>query len=176
MGWSRVSDTSQVVRPGDEITVKVLRVDEDAQKISLGLKQLSEDPWSKVGETYDVGQVRAGRVTRLAEFGAFVELEPGVEALAHASTFAPIAGNRSWANLVPPGTTAAFEIVSIDPEKKRIGVALVPEGSARASRAAASNPEAEDVRDFAERQDAAAPERIGSLADQLRGALKPRDQ
>ena len=64
MGWSRVSDTSQVVKPGDEITVKVLRVDDDKQKISLGLKQLTADPWSSVHDTYEVGQVRTGRVTR----------------------------------------------------------------------------------------------------------------
>ena len=79
MGWSRVPDASQVVTPGEEITVKVLRVDEDTQKIALGLKQLTADPWSRVQATYEVGQVRTGRVTRLAEFGAFVELEPGVE-------------------------------------------------------------------------------------------------
>ena len=66
MGWSRVSDTSAVVKPGDEITVKVLRVDDDKQKISLGLKQLTADPWSRVPETYEVGQVRTGRVTRPA--------------------------------------------------------------------------------------------------------------
>jgi small subunit ribosomal protein S1 len=89
MGWSRVSDTSQVVKPGEEITVKVLRVDDDKQKISLGLKQLTADPWSRVHATYGIGQVRTGRVTRVADFGAFVELEPGVEGLAHASTFAP---------------------------------------------------------------------------------------
>src|SRR2546425_8639756 len=132
MGWSRVSDTSQVVKPGDEITVKVLRVDDDKQKISLGLKQLTADPWSGVHETYAIGQVRAGRVTRVTDFGAFVELEPGIEALAHVSTFAPTGRSERWSSLVAPGTNAAFEIVSIDAEKKRIGVALVPEGSARA--------------------------------------------
>ena len=131
MGWSRVSDTSQVVQAGEEITVKVLRVDDDKQKISLGLKQLTEDPWSRVPETYAVGQVRTGRVTRVAEFGAFVELEPGVEALAHVSTFAPTGRSQGWASLVPAGTTATFEILSIDLDKKRIGVALLPEGSAR---------------------------------------------
>jgi small subunit ribosomal protein S1 len=132
MGWSRVSDTSQVVTPGEEITVKVLRFDDDKQKISLGLKQLTDDPWSSVHETYAVGQVRTGRVTRVAEFGAFVELEPGVEALAHASTFAPTGRSQGWSSQVAPGTTATFEILSIDLEKKRIGVALLPEGSARA--------------------------------------------
>ena len=141
MGWSRVSDASQVVKPGEEITVKVLRVDEEKQKISLGLKQLTADPWSRVHETYEVGQVRTGRVTRIAEFGAFVELEPGVEALAHASTFAPTGHSQGWARQVAPEMTAAFEILSIDLEKKRIGVALVPEGSARAGAAAPPRPE-----------------------------------
>src|SRR4029077_5126140 len=100
MGWSRVSDTSAMVKPGEEITVKVLRVDDDKQKISLGLKQLTADPWSSVHDTYAVGQVRTGRVTRLAEFGAFVELEPGVEGLAHASTFAPTGRSEGWAQSV----------------------------------------------------------------------------
>jgi small subunit ribosomal protein S1 len=131
MGWSRVSDPSQLVKPGDQITVKILRVDEDKQKISLGLKQLSDDPWSRVHETYAIGQVRTGRVTRLAEFGAFVELEPGVEGLAHASTFAPTGRSAGWSTLVTVGMTGPFEILSIDLEKKRIGVALIPEGSAR---------------------------------------------
>ena len=114
MGWSRVPDASQVVKPGDEITVKVLRVDEDRQKISLGLKQLSADPWSRA-VTYEVGQVRTGRVTRVAEFGAFVELEPGVEGLAHASTFP--ATRARLDESVPVGMTAAFEILSIDLER-----------------------------------------------------------
>src|SRR6185436_4641199 len=103
------------------------------QKIALGLKQITDDPWSTVAATYDVGQVRTGRVTRIAEFGAFVELEPGVEALAHASTFAPTGHSKGWARSVAVGMTAPFEILSIDPEKKRIGVALVEEGPARAS-------------------------------------------
>jgi len=141
MGWSRVSDTSQVVTAGEEITVKVLRVDDDKQKISLGLKQLTADPWSRAHETYEIGQVRTGRVTRIAEFGAFVELEPGIEALAHASTFAPTGRSEGWSSLVAPEMTGAFEILSIDLEKKRIGVALVPEGSARAGGTAPSQPE-----------------------------------
>ena len=141
MGWSRVADTSQVLQPGQEITVKVLRVDDDKQKISLGLKQLTDDPWSNVQANYNVGQVRMGRVTRLAEFGAFVELEPGVEGLAHSSTFAPTGRSESWSRSVPVGMTAPFEILSIEPEKKRIGLALVPEGSARAGGMATSTSE-----------------------------------
>jgi small subunit ribosomal protein S1 len=256
MGWSRVADTSQVVKAGDEITVKVLRVDEDKQKISLGLKQLTDDPWARVHTTYEVGQVRTGRVTRLADFGAFVELEPGIEGLAHASTFAPTGRPEGWSTLVAPGMTASFEILGIDLEKKRIGVALVPDGSARPGGTAPSQfeivpgarltgkvgrhekfgvfvflapgrtglipmsetgvareadvarafpvgadvqvavlevdpagrrirlsvkaiqdaREADEVREYAERPDAAPAEGFGSLADKLRGALKPREK
>jgi small subunit ribosomal protein S1 len=135
MGWSRVTDASQVVTPGEEITVKVLRVDEDTQKIALGLKQLMDDPWTRVAESYAVGDVRTGTVTRVAEFGAFVELEPGIEALAHVSTFAPTGRTGGWAKTIAAGSTGAFEILSIDPAQKRIGVALVEEGTTRAASA-----------------------------------------
>ncbi len=165
MGWSRVSDTSQIVTPGEEVTVKVLRIDADTGRIALGLKQLSADPWLSVQATYEVGQVRAGRVTRLAEFGAFVEFEPGVEGLAHASTFAPTGHSKNWTQAVGVGTTAAFEILSIDLEKKRIGVALVDEDAARAD-----VPAPPDSARTVE-----APEGFGSLADKLR-ALKPREK
>jgi small subunit ribosomal protein S1 len=180
MGWSRVSDPSLVVKPGEEVTVKILAVDNDQQKISLGLKQLTADPWTGVEGTYQVGQVCDGRVTRVTDFGAFVELEPGVEALAHASTFAPTGRSEPWSRLVVPGTTAAFEILTIDPGKKRIGVALVPEGSARAGGIAPSQAELEPVAPLAgddgldspEPADAPPPEGFGSLADKLRGALE----
>ncbi len=136
MGWSRISDAGQIVTPGEEITVKVLRVEDD--KIALGLKQLMADPWSMVQTNYTIGQVLQGKVTRIAEFGAFVELEAGVEALAHASTFAPTGKSGGWSKSVTPGLTGAFEILSIDPEKKRIGVAMVAEGTSRANAAAPS--------------------------------------
>jgi small subunit ribosomal protein S1 len=139
MAWSRVTDPSQVLSPGQEISVKVLRVDESGQKVALGLKQLSADPWSTVQASYAVGQVRVGRVTRLAEFGAFVELEPGIEGLAHLSTFAPTGKADGWSRSVAAGMTASFEILNIDLEKKRIGVALVPEGAARGAGATAGS-------------------------------------
>lgn len=135
MSWSRVNSANEVVAPGDQITVKVLRVDEATQKISLGLKQLLDDPWSTAAANYAVGQVRTGRVTRVADFGAFVELEPGIEGLAHASTFAPTGRPGGWATSIAPGTTGAFEILSVDTVQKRIGVALVEEGTSRAAEA-----------------------------------------
>jgi small subunit ribosomal protein S1 len=130
MSWSRSTNPNEIAAPGDQITVKVLRVDDATQKISLGLKQLLDDPWSTVATKYTVGQVRRGRVTRIAEFGAFVELEPGIEGLAHASTFAPTGRAGGWAKSVAAGTTGAFEILNIDLAQKRIGVALMDEGSA----------------------------------------------
>ncbi|HEX6975552.1 MAG TPA: S1 RNA-binding domain-containing protein [Vicinamibacterales bacterium] len=171
MGWSRVTDPSNLLKPGEEITVKVLRVDEEKQKISLGLKQLTDDPWTTVGEKYAVGQVVTGRVTRIADFGAFVEIEPGVEALAHASTFVHTGRADRWSREVTVGMTAAFEIMSLDLEKKRIGVAIVPEGSGRAPRptAASATPVEPEER---EHIDPAAG--FGSLADKLRGALDTR--
>jgi small subunit ribosomal protein S1 len=141
MGWSRVTNPNEIVAPGDEITVKVLRVDDDTEKISLGLKQLVDDPWTTAANTYEVGQVRTGRVTRVADFGAFVELEPGIEGLAHASTFAPTSRAGEWAKSVSVGATRAFEILSIDAARKRIGIALVDEGSDRSSQAPRGAPQ-----------------------------------
>jgi len=157
-----VANPSEVLQPGQQITVKVLSVDEAKDKISLGLKQLADDPWAKVRTTYEVGQTLTGRVTRIAEFGAFVELEPGVEALAHASTFAPAGRAQDWKSDVRPGTNVRVTILTIDVEKKRIGVAVVPD-------------DANDAAEFRQRTEAdATPENIGSLADKLRGALKSR--
>lgn len=164
MGWSRVTNPNEIVAPGDQITVKVLRVDEATQKIALGLKQLLYDPWAAAAATYKVGDVRKGRVTRVADFGAFVELEPGIEGLAHASAFPPTGRTAEWAKSVPVGFTGAFEILSIDTAQKRIGIRLLDEGSSRAA----------ELRDDAETPDAAPEAAMGSIADKLRGALGKR--
>ena len=137
MSWSRVGSANEVVAPGDQITVQVLRVDEATQKISLGLKQLEGDPWTRAAGTYQVGQVRSGRVTRVVDFGAFVELEPGIEGLVHVSTFAPTGHAGGWTKSVTAGLSSMFQILSIDTAQKRIGLALVEEGSSRADAASA---------------------------------------
>lgn len=172
MSWSRVPSAHAVAAVGDEITVKVLRVEEATGKISLGLKQLLDDPWSTAAARFEVGQVCTGRVTRIAEFGAFVELEPGIEGLIHASTFAPTGRRRGWADLVPPGTTAAFEIVSIDIPHKRIGLSLVEEGSSR-SAGAGSTEHAPEPNEFTRPADEPKGA-LGSLGDKLRDALHKR--
>ena len=161
MGWSRTTSPHEIVAPGDQITVKVLRVDEATDKISLGLKQLQDDPWSTVAASYAVGQRRPGRVTRVADFGAFVELEPGIEGLAHASTFAPASGGWSKSS-VPAGMTGTFQIMSVDTAQRRIGLALVDEGAADTAPTEGSDAPAT----------ASHTGPIGSMADQLRDALE----
>ena len=171
MSWSRVPNAHAVVAAGDEITVKVLRVDEASGKISLGSKQLLDDPWTTAAARFDVGQVRIGRVTRLAEFGAFVELEPGIEGLAHESTFPPTGRRRGWADSVQPGTTGSFEIVSVDVPQKRIGLRLIEEGS---SRSVADSATSAAESDESTRPEDDAKKALGSLGDKLRNALQKR--
>jgi small subunit ribosomal protein S1 len=166
MGWSRVTDTSEVVKPGDEITVKVLRVSDDKQKISLGLKQLMDDPWSKVSATYETGQIRTGRVSRVAAFGAFVELEPGVEGLIPLNETA-LARDADLRKAFPVGGTVEVVVLEVDAGARRIRLS---------SAAVARAKEAEEVRDYAERTETAPSEGLGSLADTLRRALRPRDK
>jgi small subunit ribosomal protein S1 len=125
MSHGRVKDPSTIVKPGDAVTVQVLRVDDEQGRISLGLKQLQADPWDDAEDTYEVGQMLQGTVTRVADFGAFVELEPGIEALAHVSTFPPRGKREAWKEQVPPGKEVAVELLSFDPAKKRIGVAVI---------------------------------------------------
>jgi len=162
MSWSRVSP-GEIVAPGDQITVKVLRVDEATGKISLGLKQLQDDPWAAAAANFAVGQRHAGRVTRVADFGAFVELAPGVEGLAHASTFAT-RGSKGWdKKSVPIGMTGTFQITNIDTAQKRIGLTLVDEHA----------PAAADEED--EIPSAAPDVPIGSMADKLRDALTKKN-
>jgi len=166
MGWSRVSDASQVVKPGDEITVKVLRVDEDKQKISLGLKQLLDDPWSKVPATYAVGQVRTGRVARVAQFGAFVELEPGVEGLIPLSETG-VAREADIKRAFSVGADVEVVVLEVDAAARRMRLSV---------KAVQEAHESEEVREYTERTDVAPARGFGSLADKLRGALKPREE
>ena len=164
MGWSRVSDSLQVVKPGDEITVKVLRVDADKQKIALGLKQLMADPWLNARETYAPGQLRTGRVTRVAEFGAFVELEPGVEGLIPLSE-SGVARDGDVKKAFPIGNTIEVAVLDVDADARRIRLSVTAIQKMR---------EADEVREYTERPDAPPTEGFGSLGDKLRDALKPR--
>ena len=162
MSWSRAATPGAVVAPGDQITVKVLRVDEATGKIALGLKQLQDDPWSTVGTTYQVGQVRSGRVTRVAEFGAFVELEPGIEGLLPFSE-TDLDRNADMKKAFPIGSELEVAVLEADASSRRIRLSR---------KAVAQQREQAELREYAARPDAAPATPLGSLADKLRDALK----
>jgi len=123
MSWGRVGHPSDVVKVGDEIEVMVLRVDREEEKISLGLKQLLADPWSTVSEKYAPGSLIRGRVMRLAPFGAFVELEPGVEGLIHISQLADYHVNEP-SEVVSEGEDITVKVLRVQPEERRISLSL----------------------------------------------------
>lgn len=166
MGWSRVGHPSEVVQVGDEVDVQVLGVDPEKGRIRLGLKQLQANPWDDAADTFEVGQLLMGRVTRIAEFGAFVELAPGIEALAHASTFPPTGTPDGWKKSISSDREVAVEVLSVAPEERRIGVTILDRDSARARprpKRKETEPQGSEGGGF------------GSLADQLRAAIRRGD-
>jgi small subunit ribosomal protein S1 len=164
MAWERVPDASQFVKVGDQLTVKVLRVDAEKQKISLGLKQLAADPWSRAGEKYQAGQLRTGRVTRVAEFGPFVELEPGVEGLIPLSE-SGVPREMDVKKAFRAGDAVQVVVLDVDAAARRIRLSATAVDKMR---------EADEVREYSERTDSAPKETFGSMADRLRDALKPK--
>jgi small subunit ribosomal protein S1 len=123
MAWHRINHPSEVVNIGDEIEVKVLRVDRESEKISLGLKQLLPNPWDTVEQKYPVNSIVTAKVVRLAPFGAFVQLEPGVEGLVHISHLA----DRHVAKpdeVVTEGEEVNVKVLSVDPAEKRIRLSI----------------------------------------------------
>jgi small subunit ribosomal protein S1 len=124
MAWNRVNKPDDVVSVGQEVQVKILKIDPDTKKISLGLKQLQPEPWETAPQRYQTGQRVSGRVTRVAEFGAFVELEPGVEGLIHVSEMSWGKKIRIASDVVKQGETVDAVILSIKPEERRISLGL----------------------------------------------------
>jgi small subunit ribosomal protein S1 len=124
MAHSRVQKPEDVVAVGQQIEVKILKIDADTKKISLGLKQLQAEPWLTVPERFKAGQRVAGTVTRLQDFGAFVEIEPGVEGLIHISEMAWGKKVRHPSDVVKQGDRVEAEILSIKPEERRIALGL----------------------------------------------------
>jgi 4-hydroxy-3-methylbut-2-enyl diphosphate reductase len=123
MAYSRVNHPSDVVSEGDEITVMVLGVDRERERISLGLKQTIPDPWSTVGERYVVGQRVTGEVTRVVDFGAFVKLEDGIEGLVHISELSHKHVAKAE-DVVKSGDQVEVKVISVDPEARRIGLSI----------------------------------------------------
>lgn len=124
LSWDRAKKPSDLLREGERIQVKILAIDREKRRISLSLKQLLPDPWSTAAERYPVGARVRGVVTRLAEFGAFVQLEPGVEGLIHLSDLAWSKKIRKPSDVVSPGDAVEVVVLAVDPANRRMSLSL----------------------------------------------------
>jgi small subunit ribosomal protein S1 len=123
LSWSHVNHPSELLSIGDTVQVKVLDIDRERQRISLGLKQTQEDPWQRIVDTYNVGDELAGKVTKVVTFGAFVEILDGVEGLVHISELAThhVENPRE---IVQPGDDVRVKILEIDSERRRLSLSV----------------------------------------------------
>jgi small subunit ribosomal protein S1 len=123
LSWSHVNHPSEVLEIGQKVNVKVLDIDRERQRISLGLKQTQTDPWQQVLESYQEGDVVSGKVTKVVTFGAFVEILPGVEGLVHISELAQhhVENPRE---IVSQGDTVNVRILEVDAERRRLSLSL----------------------------------------------------
>lgn len=124
ISWSRVNQPADVLTLGQEVEVKVLKIDSDKRRISVGMKQLQSHPWDAVGQKLSPGQRIRGTVTRVVEFGAFVELEPGIEGLIHVSEMSWAKKVRIASDVVKPGETVDAVVLAVNPTERRISLGL----------------------------------------------------
>jgi len=123
MGWTRINRTSDVVTVGDLVDVVVIRVEAGKRRIALSMKQAQDDPWAGVHESFEPNSIVKGRVTRLADFGAFVELVPGVEALIHISELSE-SRVRTCADVVQVGQEIEAKVLGVEQENRRISLSI----------------------------------------------------
>ncbi len=124
MSWKRIKHPKEMVALGDELELKVLNFDKEGQKVSLGLKQLVPDPWEDISGKYPEGAKYSGKVTNLADYGAFVELEAGVEGLVHISEMSWTRKLRHPSQMVRVGDEVDVVVLGVDPDKKRISLGM----------------------------------------------------
>ncbi len=124
MAWKRVKHPSEIVNVGDEITVKVLKFDKDRTRVSLGLKQLGQDPWTAIAQNHPVNSKLTGKVTNLTDYGCFVEILEGVEGLVHVSEMDWTNKNIHPSKVVSLGDTVEVMVLEIDEERRRISLGL----------------------------------------------------
>ena len=124
MAWKRVKHPSEIVQVGDEIDVKVLKFDRDRTRVSLGLKQMGEDPWIDIANRYPEGTRLVGKVTNLADYGCFVEIEEGVEGLVHVSEMDWTNKNIHPSKIVQVGDEVEVMVLDIDEERRRISLGI----------------------------------------------------
>ena len=124
MSWSRVGHPSEVVEVGQTMKVQIIKINKDTQRISLGMKQLQSDPWEGVAAKYPVGATFTGRVTNIAEYGAFVELEPGVEGLVHVSEMSWTKKNIHPGKIVATSQEVEVMVLDVDSDKRRVSLGI----------------------------------------------------
>jgi len=124
MAWKRVNHPSDVVSIGETINVQIIRINKETQRISLGMKQLEADPWEGVESKYPVGAKFTGTVTNITDYGAFVELEPGVEGLVHVSEMSWVKKNVHPGKIVSTSQEVEVMVLEVDPDKRRISLGL----------------------------------------------------
>jgi small subunit ribosomal protein S1 len=124
IAWRRVSHPTEVLQVGQSVSVQIIKINHDTQRISLGMKQLQTDPWEGVAVKYPVGVQFKGKVTNVTDYGAFVELEPGVEGLVHVSEMSWVKKNMAPSKLVTPGTDVDVAVLEVDSNKRRISLGL----------------------------------------------------
>ena len=124
MSWKRVSHPSQVLAVGDTVKVQIVKINPDTQRISLGMKQLQSDPWDGVEAKYPVGAKYTGRITNITDYGAFVELEAGVEGLVHVSEMSWTKKNVHPGKIVSTSQEVEVVVLDVDPSKRRVSLGL----------------------------------------------------
>jgi len=124
MSWKRVSHPSQVLNVGDTVKVQIVKINPDTQRISLGMKQLMTDPWDGVDSKYPAGGKFTGRVTNITDYGAFVELEPGVEGLVHVSEMSWTKKNLHPSKILSTSQEVDVQVLDVDGEKRRISLGI----------------------------------------------------
>ena len=124
MAWRRVNHPSEIVSIGETINVQVIKINKETHRISLGLKQLQEDPWELVAVKYPLGSTHTGRVTNITDYGAFVELEPGIEGLVHVSEMSWTKKNVHPGKIVSTSQEVEVMVLDIDPAKRRVSLGL----------------------------------------------------
>ena len=124
ISWKRINHPAEMLTVGQNIKVQVIKFNEDTQRISLGMKQLESDPWEAVASKYQVGDVKKGVVTNITDYGAFVELEEGIEGLVHVSEMSWTRKNVHPGKIVSTSEEVEVKVLEVDPEKRRISLGI----------------------------------------------------
>ena len=162
ISYKRVQHPSEVINIGDTVKVQIIRINRETQRISLGMKQLESDPWEGAAAKYPIDGTFTGRVTNITEYGAFVELEPGIEGLVHVSEMSWTKKNVHPGKIVSTSQEVEVKVLEVDEEKRRISLGL---------KQAQSNPWA----DFAEKHPVGSTGRgRGQELDRVRPVHRPR--